>query len=439
MNDFARNTAWARLPFFSGALACYSSSTTVSIKDLGQGSTMVRFSWLNKKVIAAVAVVLLLFLGGVAFRERTALLSWYYVRGLAKADESNQAVWVERVASLGEDAVPNLLNCLTDADPTTCRNARAALARLSQQWGLGDSRTVALAMRCGRDFNHFSAPGQQNVLDLAADWFRAATTDAPPAQGLLAACVRFLTEAAGSADDNTQERALELCAVLLGQPQGTEALSAGRDLVRACLSSESASTRVRAVQLALLSGMDLFEQVTALLGDPAAEVRRAAILAVGPAENVVLDDALLPSLHDDDPEVRHLCTEALESRGRTPRQIHLGFLLTAKDPVVRVQVVDYLRKVPDVDPARWLTRISHDESPAIRAAAARAISRLSLSDRSLAERLDEMARTDPSATVCLLAKYYLENPEGREAAQADRGAQVNWLAKVVWNWRERVD
>ena len=327
---------------------------------------MSRFPWLNKKGIAAVAVVLVLLLGGVATMERTALCSWYYVRGLAKADDSSQAVWVGRVAGLGEDAVPGLLSCLADPDAHVCRNACAALARLSQQWGIGDSRTVALAMRLGRDFTRFSAAGQHNVLDLAADWFRSANADTPPAQDLLAASIRFLNEASSSTDGETQERALELCAVLLAQPQGTEALSAGRDLVLTCLSSERAGNRVRAVQVALHPGMDLFEQVTPLLSDAAVEVRRAAILAVGPAENVVLDDTLLPCLHDDDPEVRHLCTEALESRGRTPRQIHLGFLLTAKDPVVRVQVVDFLRKVHDVDPARWLTRISHDESPAIR-------------------------------------------------------------------------
>ena len=93
---------------------------------------MSRFPWLTKKlvaVVATVAVVLLLLAGGVAVMERTAILSWYYVRNLAQADESNQAVWVERVVGLGEDAIPNLLDCLTNPDPTACRNARAALAR----------------------------------------------------------------------------------------------------------------------------------------------------------------------------------------------------------------------------------------------------------------------------------------------------------------------
>jgi hypothetical protein len=375
---------------------------------------MSRFSWLNKKLVPVAVVALLLLLGGVAYLERTSLLTWYYVRQLAKADESSQAAWVERVAGVGEAAVPNLLDCLTDPNPAICRNARAALARLTQQWGIGDARTVSLAMRCEREFNRFSAAGQQNVIDLASEWFHAVNDDALPAQGLLAACVRFLAEASASTDPTTQERALELCAVLLDQPQGAEALSAGRDLVRTCLTSEKANIRVRSVQLALHPGMDLLEEVAALLGDSAVEVRRAAILAVGPAENVVLDDALLPSLHDDDAEVQQLCRQALESRGRTPQQIRLGFLVTAKDPVVRVQVVDYLHKVADIDVALWLTRISHDTSPAVRAAAARAMSQLSASDPSLMDRLDQMARTDPSATVCLLAKYYLENPERRE-------------------------
>src|SRR5262249_48772445 len=157
-------------------------------------------------------------------------------------------------------------------------------------------------------------------------------------------------------------------------------------------------------------GMDLWEQVTPLLVDPVAEVRRAAMAAVGDPASGVIDDALLPSLHDNDPEVQRLCFEALVKRERTPQQIRLGFLLTDRNPAVRVHVVDYLPQVRDLDPVLWLTRISHDESPAVRAAAARAMSRLTSDDQRLKERLNEMAATDPSATVCLLAKYYLENP-----------------------------
>ncbi len=39
---------------------------------------MSRVPWLNKKVVGAAAVLLLLLVGGVAWLERTPLLSWYY-------------------------------------------------------------------------------------------------------------------------------------------------------------------------------------------------------------------------------------------------------------------------------------------------------------------------------------------------------------------------
>jgi hypothetical protein len=389
---------------------------------------MSRFPTLNRKAVAAVAVVLVL-LGGLAWVERTTLLSWYYVRNLAKADEGSQAAWAERVAGVGEVAVPDLLAHLNDVDPAVCRNVRAGLSGVSRQWGVGDARTVALAMRCGREFNQYSAPGRQAVLELAAEWFREAKPDAPPAQGLLPVCVRFVTESAAATEAETQDKALELCAALLAQPQGSEALSGSRDLVRNCLSSESAANRIRAVQLAMQLAMqyhemDLLEQVTALLRDPVADVRRAAIIAVGPMKKdeqdesyVILDDFLLPSLHDPDPEVRRLSEVVLESRKRTPAQIRLGFYLTAPDPVVRIHVVEQLRRVSDIDPVVWLTRISHDPSPAIRAAAARAMSHLGLTDGPddrARVRLEEMSRTDPSATVCLLARYYLEHPERQD-------------------------
>jgi hypothetical protein len=391
---------------------------------------MSRIPWLNKKCLVAVVAFVVLLAGSVTYLERTALLSWYYVRGLAKADPNSQAVWAERVAGLGEDAIPGLLKCLTDSDATVCCNARAGLAQLAKHWGIGDSRTVALAMRCGREFTHFSAAGQQNLLDLAADWFRSPSADTSPAQGLLAACVRLLSEAASSTDGGTQGRALELCDVLLAQPQGAEALSAGREVVRSCLASEAPGNRVRAVDLTRRPGMDLFEQVTPLLRDPVAEVRRSAMATVGDPASGVIDDALLPSLHDDDAEVQQLCFEALVKRERTPQQIRLGYLLTDKNPAMRVQVVDYLPQLSDLDPALWLTPMSHDESPAVRAAAARAMSRLCLDDQRLKERLKEMAASDPSATVCLLAKYYLDNPEKQLTTGVGPRAPNSCLAKV---------
>jgi hypothetical protein len=151
--------------------------------------------------------------------------------------------------------------------------------------------------------------------------------------------------------------------------------------------------------------MDLLEKVVGLLNDPAVEVRRAAILAVGPADQVVRDEGLLPCLHDPDPEVRKLTESALVGRGLRPEHIELGRLLTDPDHLKRVQVLDHLREAPDLDPGLWLRRLSHDPAPSVRAAAVRVMSKLTLID--LSDRMDQMARTDPNPTVAWLARYYL--------------------------------
>ena len=50
-------------------------------------------------------------------------------------------------------------------------------------------------------------------------------------------------------------------------------------------------------------------------------------------------------------------------------------------------------------------RLSHDSSPSVRVAAMRAMTQQSFVD--LSDRIDQMARTDPSPTVCQLAQFYL--------------------------------
>jgi hypothetical protein len=126
--------------------------------------------------------------------------------------------------------------------------------------------------------------------------------------------------------------------------------------VRGALRSGTASNRLRAIRLTLHPGMDLLEQVVVLLGDESAEVRRAALLAVGPARDVVHDDQLLPSLHDPDAEVRRLCEAALTSRGLRPEYLQLGRLLTDPRPTARLEVLDCLRGSTELDPGLWLRR-----------------------------------------------------------------------------------
>jgi hypothetical protein len=355
----------------------------------------------GRKLVAAVLFLVVLVGAGVAWTERGSLRAWYYLRGLGKAGEADRDAWIERVASLGEPAVEGLLECLARQDGLASRNAAAALDHLARTWGCDHARTVDLVAREGRLFAHVGPEAQADLLRGMAGWFGQAT----PADGLVPACARLLSDARSSADADTQLAALELAAILVRQPQGCEALRPARDLARAGLEAKAAANRLRAVQLSLHPGMDLLESVVGLMHDPVVEVRRAVLVAVGPADQVVRDEGLLPSLHDPDPEVRRLTEAALRGRGLRPEHLELGRLLTHPDHHMRVRVLDHLREAPDLDPGLWLRRLSHDRKPSVRAAALRVMSGLTVID--LSDRIDQMANSDPNPSVAQMARFYL--------------------------------
>ncbi len=361
--------------------------------------------WRSRKLWVGLVLVVSLA-AGAAWTERGPLLAWFYVRRLAAATEDGRTAWVDRVVGLGETAVPGLLDVLARPDAGACSNAAVALHRLTADWGPGDSRTAELARELARVFGHFSPAGQHQTLTVAAAWF---TSDG--AAVLLGAGARLLEDAAAAGDPDVQAAALELCASLLKLPEHAEAIRPAQNLVQSILHSADAANRVRAVRLALQEpGIDLLEQVAGLLSDPEVEVRRAALLAVGPApvRELVPDECLLPCLHDPDPEVRRLCIVALGGRGLSHDYIELGRLLTHPEASMRLQVLDQLSRSPDLDPGVWLRRLSHDASPAVRVAAMRAMTLQPYLD--LSDRIDQMARSDQSPTVAQLARYYLRCP-----------------------------
>ncbi|MHB8736820.1 MAG: HEAT repeat domain-containing protein [Terriglobales bacterium] len=364
----------------------------------------------SRKLLGGLMLVFLLGCAGVAWRERSTLLSWFYIHNLTRAPQDNRERWVSRVAKLGEAAIPGLFDCLGQSDSRVCHNARAALERMTQEWGSDPAPTVDLALRLAREFARFSPAGQRQALQLAAGWF---TEPSGEVRSLVSPCSRLVGEAAGTTDTEVQTSALELCGILLSQPDSSEVLRRpGQELIRAALHDRTVDNRLRAIRLTLHPGMaELLEQVVALLSDESPLVRRAALLTVGPARDVIHDDQLLPCLHDPDPEVRRLCEVALGGRGLRPEYLELGRLLTDPQPATRLQVLDRLRGSTELDPGLWLRRLSHDPSPSVRVAAMRAMTQQSFVD--LSDRLDQMARTDPSPTVCQLAQFYRNCPRPR--------------------------
>ena len=347
----------------------------------------------------------LLGAGVAVWVERGPLLTWYYVGGLERATDQDRALWADRVAGLGEEAEPAVFACLGRADDGACRNAGAALERWAGRWGADDARAAALAGRMAKGFGDCSPAGRRAVLAAAALWFRP--DSAKPADALLSSCARLVAQAAEVPEPEAHHVALSLCCLALDHMEDPkEMLPAGRALVKKALRDESAATRLRAVQASVHPGMELVEEVAGLLKDPAPEVRRAALLAVGPEdEKKAPAKSLLPVLHDPDPEVRKACEAVLRNdQHLSPLCFKIGWCLYHPDPAERLNVLDYLQRGAEVEPGVWLRELSHDESPAVRLAAVRVMSQQDVVD--LSDRLEQMADGDPSPTVRQMAGLY---------------------------------
>jgi hypothetical protein len=361
--------------------------------------------WMIVLVLAAVA-------GGFVWWQRTPLLAWYCVRGLKAADKTSRDTWVSRVAGLDTAVLPRLLDCLDDTDLAVCENATAGLLTLAERWHVDDDRTLRLAEEMQQRFDRFSSGGQVGVLEIMAQSLRRSPPRAAPPR---------LTRVAGdlltttSAMPDLRGHVLDLAGTLVEHVQPGQWRDVCQDLAVQSFKDCKPEIRIRGVNLfvhlARAAGPDFLKPVVPLLRDPAAAVRRAAVLAVGPSRDALADDDLLPLLHDPDLEVCGLVELALRSRGLPENHILLARLISDQRPGERLLVLDRLRDATDLEPGVWLRRLSQDPAPAVRAAAIRAASFHTHVD--LRERMRQMSQQDPSPTVRQVAEYYLNRPAPR--------------------------
>ncbi len=348
----------------------------------------------------------LIGLGGAAGWYHTDLLSWYYVSQLVAADAEGRGPWVDRVATLDQAVVQRLLAEMANDDPTVCGNMEAALTALARRWGPGDARTLALATRLRKHYGALSPLGRVGALQVMTAILKQDGPKTWPA-GLTKAAGEMLQASGDNAGLRTA--ALTLAAALLDRVPAGQWLEPCRLLADHGLGDRSQRSRLAAVQLvmrpALRGDPVLLKKVVPLLHDPIPLLRRAAVLALAPAREVVSEDDLLPLLHDADAEVQHLCEMALRSRGLDDAHLDLARLLSDARPGARLKVLERLAGVGDLDPSGWLRRLSQDPSPAVRAAAVRAAARQPRVN--LGDRLREMADHDPSETVRQNARFYL--------------------------------
>lgn len=349
---------------------------------------------------------------GVAWMQRSSLLAWYYVQRLARADDSSCASWVEKTVNLDEAALSGLLGCLHKNEERACLNAQAALACLLEKWGPEHPARSVLAEQLAEAFPRLSVFGKQSALELAVTMVPRSRLD-PPSAEVLQAGGQMVVRAARVSGRDVRGRGLELVARLLSHAPAVEVVDACRELTRTCLQDGQAENRLRAIDLAAgAPGLKLLEQVMALVADPEPRVRQAALKSLRAERDTLRDEELLRALHDPDADVRRLSENILRGvRGLSEEHVKRGRLLTDRCPTMRLQVLDGLCQAPDLEPGVWLRHLSHDPEPAVRAAAVRAAAEQAVVD--LTDRIEQMARDDPSDTVRQMARHYLSCRKSR--------------------------
>lgn len=303
------------------------------------------------KLKLAAAAVVLVALGVAGWIWRTELKARYYTHRLMTAVGGDADAWIAQAGGWGEAVPERLLDCLAASDAAACERAGAALMQLEPR-----SVTKLFAERLSR----LSPTGQQIALN---------------------------------------------CATALVAGRQEEVVAECRQIVRSALQQSDAGVRLRGAALAMRPEIGEAELLVPLLKDPAAEIRRTAMVAVGPSRSLIADDDLLYWLHDPDSDVRRLAEAALRSRGLRPAEVHLGRLLTDPRPTIRLELLVRLSNENTLDLSAWLRRLSEDPSPAVRAASARVIEERQVIQ--LTDRLLEMAQSDPDMTVRQTVGFHL--------------------------------
>ncbi len=306
-----------------------------------------------------------LVVGGYGFLHWNELSARYAAHRLRTAGtDDERSVWAAKLVAMGEAGMPEVVAVLKGEHPEWCLPTTVAIRNHLDGLTPADPRFSVCCRPLVESIPNFSPAGSEAALDLVPDFLKCADAGAVPR-----------------------------C----------------RELVQAGLGGKSPETRVRAVRLALRPEVRMLTEVVPLLDDPTPEVRRAAMLAVGPpiedGQPVIEDEALFRWLHDSDPDVRELCETSLRARGLSEEHLDLARKLSNPSPSERLRLLLDLRWPGEAvrDPGPWLERLGRDSDPAVRAGALRVAYECRVSFGAWASRI---ASTDPDPTVRRLAEYY---------------------------------
>ena len=279
---------------------------------------------------------------------------WYRFQSAAEADDSKYALALSRH---GEPTRLAVLDCLQSTKPGYQASAGKAIKALVRIWGSDSSTATEFVARLSASYAGFPPEGRQTVRELLPELLRLP----------------------GNAAEDVWK-------------------------------STDADLRREIVAVVRKSMPERFDLAVARLNDPEPEIRRAALLIVGPGSDTGMDaldtERIIAYLHDPDDVVREICSSCLKTRGLSESDVRMARRLTHPEPRERLELLLDLRRERGTDDLnRWLERLSRDSNAAVRLGSARVAAERRVVD--FGDRLREMSRDDPDGTVRRQAEFYL--------------------------------
>ncbi|HEX8200526.1 MAG TPA: HEAT repeat domain-containing protein, partial [Isosphaeraceae bacterium] len=261
-------------------------------------------------------------------------------------------------------------------------------------------------------FFQFGGPGRTASLEAAGAILRRFAAEPAPARSIGVLTPSFGLLGAGLADADPEVRAAaarevgRLWAWAPGRaliPVEEQALTQWKQGLLAAvvrlLGDPDPRGRVAAVAcLGLLPIDAAAEPATAGLRDPDPRVRQQTLVSFAGRRDLVTEEDIFALLHDPNPVVTLIAAQVLKGgRGLSPEQVELGKLVFHPRAERRVAVIPRLLGRSDIDPNAWLLHLSHDPTELVRAEVVTALA--GRDSTGIRRRLEEMARTDPSAAI----------------------------------------
>lgn len=348
----------------------------------------------------------LVLLGGTGYWQREFLTAHYHAWRLPSATPDQLPSYVRKFEALGMPGAEALVSLFKSNDSLACNNAGSVLGSILQIWVDQTDRREAVLQLISQNAADYSPYGTASCLKVMEAMLNEGTV-APSAVNTMMQLISQSKEQSAASVSQCQ-----ILHLLLNQDRdrNENVVSAARACVLKCLRDNDPAVRQAGIRLAVHPALLMHDQLATLVSaqstDSNPTVRQLAILALGEYDKLLSTDELCRFLLDPDTDVRTMTQRALRLRGLSARQITLAGMIQDPSPSLRAELPMIVMDSTEIDTHQWMERLCRDKSPAVRAAAAKALS--ATTEERLQTLKQQLCELDEDDTVRRIAQFYLK-------------------------------